>query len=408
MNFHVFGAMQHKLIPFNEKLRRAALAEYAILNTGPDQDYDNLTFLAAAICDVPVAKISVVDKTRIWNKSLFGSEHDEMDRKGSFCDYAIHTDDEIVILNKSENPDVFQAAEGIYEKEYSFYAGIPLHNIQGHAIAVFCVFDTKERELSDVQRSSLLALANQTLNLFEFRKQKKKLYEVQNKLKEKYQELERFASLVSHDLKSPLANIISLSELLKDENKGKFDEETSQYLEFLVESSYSLRNYIDGILSFYRSDHVLQKDYTNVDLRKLLKGIIDLYQVSDDIHISYPDDIMLNHVNKAALTQVFMNLISNALKYNDKDERKVTISFEKNETFYIFKVKDNGKGIPAEKKEEIFNLFTTLETADREGNLGSGIGLATVKKLIESMGGEITVESEPGQGSTFTFSLKRI
>ncbi len=400
--------MQHKLVPFNEKLRRTALAEYAILNTGPDQDYDNLTFLAAAICDVPVAKISVVDKTRIWNKSLYGSEHDEMDRKGSFCDYTIHTDDEIVILNRSENPEVFKAAKGIYEKEYSFYAGIPLHNFQGHAIAVFCVFDTRERELTAVQKKSLLSLANQTLNLFEFRKQKRKLYEVQNKLKEKYQELERFASLVSHDLKSPLANIISLSELLKDENKGKFDEETSQYLQYLVESSYSLRNYIDGILSFYRSDHVLQKDYTNVDLRKLLKGIIDLYQVSDDIQISYPDDTMLNHVNKAALTQVFMNLISNALKYNDKEIRKVSINFEKNETYYIFKVKDNGKGIPSEKKEEIFHLFTTLETADREGNLGSGIGLATVKKLIESMGGEITVDSEPGQGSTFTFSIKRI
>lgn len=400
--------MQHKIVPFNEKLRRAALKEYAILNTGPDSDYDNLTFLASTVCDTPVAKISVVDKDRIWNKSALGIQHCETSRKHSFCDYAIHQDADIVILKRSEYPQLFESSKGVYDQDYSFYAGIPLYNFQGHAIAVLCVLDTKERDLDEIQKKALFALAEQTLNLFEFRKQKKKLYEVQVKLKEKYQELERFASLVSHDLKSPLANIISLSELLKDENKGKFDEETSQYLQFLVESSYSLRNYIDGILSFYRSDHVLQKDYTNVDLHKMLKGIVDLYQVADDIHITYPDDIMLNNVNKAALTQIFMNLIGNALKYNDKDSRKVDIAFSKNETHYFFEVKDNGKGIAKEKLDDIFNLFTTLETADRDGNMGSGIGLATVKKLVESMGGKIHVDSKPGEGSSFKFSVKRI
>ena len=399
--------MQENLIPFNEKLRRTALKEYNILNTGPDEDYDNLTFLAASISKSPVAKISIVDNNRIWNKSVFGAEIEEIDRQNSFCDKAIHSESSIYILKRSIYPDIFEAAEGVYDREFSFYAGIPLHNPQGHVIAVFCVFDTQEKDLTEDQKKGLKALARQTMNLFEFRKQKIKLFQVQNKLKEKYQELERFASLVSHDLKSPLANIISLSELLKDENEGKFDKDTQQYLEYLVESSYSLRNYIDGILSFYRSDHVMEKDYTNVDLRKLLKGIVDLYQVSDDIEITYPDDIMLHNVNKAALTQVFLNLISNALKYNDKPLRKVDIDFKKDEEFYYFEVKDNGKGIPKAKYDEIFNLFTTLETVDRDGSLGSGIGLATVKKLIESMGGSISLDSEVGQGSNFKFRIKR-
>ena len=399
--------MQEKVIPFNEKLRRTALREYKILNSGPDQDYDNLTFLASSICSVPVAKISIVDRERIWNKSVYGAKIEEIDRQNSFCDRAIHSDASIYVLNRSDNAEIFQAARGLYDREYSFYAGIPLHTPQGHAIAVLCVFDVKERELTEKEENGLLALANQTMNLFEFRKQRLKLIEVQKKLKEKYRELEKFASLVSHDLKSPLANIISLSELLRDENEGKFNEDTEQYLKFLVESSYSLRNYIDGILSFYRSDHVMEKDYTDVDLRKLLKGIVDLYQVSDDIRITYPDDIMLHNVNKAALTQVFMNLISNSLKYNDKALRKVDIKFSKDSEFYYFEVKDNGKGIPEEKFEEIFDLFTTLEITDREGGLGSGIGLATVKKLIESMEGTISLESEVGEGSSFKFSIKR-
>lgn len=400
--------MHENLIPFNEKLRRKALKEYQIINTGPDEDYDNLTFLAASIADVPVAKISIIDKERIWNKSVYGANIPEMNRENSFCDRTIHLDEPYSILKRSENPRVFEAAEGLYDREYSFYVGIPLFNPQSHAIAVFCILDTEERDISDSQLKGLKALARQTMNLFEFRKQRLKLIDVQKKLKEKYKELEKFASLVSHDLKSPLANIISLSELLKDENEGKFDEDTEQYLKFLVESSYSLRNYIDGILSFYRSDHVMEKDYTNVDLRRMLKSIVDLFQVSDNIKITSPDDVMLHNVNKAALTQIFINLIGNALKYNDNDIRQVDIDFNKTPDFYSFKVQDNGNGIPEDRQDEIFGLFKTLETTDRDGNLGSGIGLATVKKLIESMGGTISLDSEVGEGSTFEFSVKRI
>lgn len=400
--------MRENFKPVNEKLRRAALREYNILNSGPDEDYDNLTFLAAAISNSPVAKISIIDNKRIWNKSVFGARITEINRENSFCNLTIHKDCKINILKRSEDPEVFEAAKGMYNREYNFYAGIPMYDPHGHAIAVFCIFDTEEKELSEDQLKGLNALAKQSMKLFESRKQKIKLVQVQKKLKEKYQELEKFASLVSHDLKSPLANIISLSELLKDENQGKFDEDTEQYLQFLVESSYSLRNYIDGILSFYRSDHVIEKDHSDVDLHNLLKGIVDLYQVADDIKIEYPQDAMLHNVNKAALTQVFMNLLSNALKYNDKDLRKVDIKFSESEDFYHFELKDNGKGIPQEKYEKIFDLFTTLETVDRDGALGSGIGLATVKKLIESMGGTISLDSTVGEGSNFKFSIKRL
>ncbi|WP_299155158.1 HAMP domain-containing sensor histidine kinase [uncultured Christiangramia sp.] len=399
--------MQKNSGTFNEKLRRAALKEYQIVNSGPDEDYDNLTFLATVTCEVSVAKINIVDRDRIWNKSVHGTEISEIEREHSFCDLTIKSKTPILCLKRSEDPEIFESATGMYSTEYSFYAGVPLYNPDGHAIAVLCIFDTYEKELSSMQEKALLAISKQALKLFESRKQKQKLFTVQNKLEEKYKELEKFASLVSHDLKSPLANIISLSELLKDENKEKFDEETNQYLQFLVEASYSLRNYIDGILSFYRSDHVIKKEASNVNLGKLLKPIVDLYTVSNNIEISYPEDIELTAVNKAALTQVFMNLISNALKYNDKDIRKVRIEFTPEEEFYTFEVIDNGNGIPAERFEKIFELFATLDTADRDGNVGSGIGLATVKKLVESMHGKVSISSTEGEGSNFKFSVPR-
>ncbi|MGM0932938.1 MAG: GAF domain-containing sensor histidine kinase [Bacteroidota bacterium] len=400
--------MQQKTVSVNEKLRRAALAQYAIFKSGPDKDYDQLTFLAAEICEVPVAKISIIANEEVWNKAVYGTELSSIPRQNSFCELSIQSGEKILILQRAEQPEVFKKAKGLYDREYQFFAGVPLVNSQGHAIAVFCVFDVKPRMLKPNQLKSLEALANQCMNLFEARKQTYKLHHVQRSLKQKYRELEKFASLVSHDIKSPLANIISLTELLKDENEDKLDEQTKEYLNFLVDSSYSLRNYVDGILNFYRSDHILEKDYEDVDLAELLKGVVGLYNISDDIEINYPKEGKLQNINKAALTQVFMNLLSNSLKYNDKEHRKVDIRFKESNGYYKFEVEDNGNGIPPEKIEKAFELFSTLDATDRYGNPGSGIGLATVKKHIENMHGQIEVQSTPGVGSNFKFRIKRL
>ena len=384
------------------------LKNYNITNSVPGKDYDQLTFLTACICKVPVAFLSILDRNRVWLKSGYGINIEEIKRDPGFAQAVLNSGKDIISINYAENPDIFDNLKKELDKDYKFYTGLAIKNSQGHCIAVLNILDTKEQSLEGSQIKALQALANQFVLLFEFRKQNLKFKQIQNKLKRKYRELEKFTSLVSHDIKSPLANIISLTELLKEENKDKFDAETNQYLNYLVESSYSLRDYVDGILSFYRSDHIQEKDYENVDLNKILKGIAQLYEVSDDIEINYPDTAMLHNVNKVALTQVFLNLISNGLKYNKKKIRKIEIRFKETENFYQFEVLDNGEGFLAEDSSKIFELFKTLETKDREGNPGSGIGLATVKKLVISMGGDIKAESTPGIGSNFKFKIKRL
>ena len=123
-------------------------------------------------------------------------------------------------------------------------------------------------------------------------------------------------------------------------------------------------------------------------------------RLGDVVVVSVKEAIPSARVNKGTVHKAVIVRVK-------KEQRRVDIDFSKNEEFYFFEVKDNGKGIPKEKFEEIFDLFTTLDTADREGSLGSGIGLATVKKLIESMGGSISLESEVGKGSIFKFCIKR-
>ncbi|MFN4764150.1 sensor histidine kinase [Gillisia sp. Q332] len=396
---------------YNSKLtqnsRITVIQDYQIISLSNDKDYDDLIFLASSICNVPVAYLGIVAKEKILFKSRTGISVEEMDLENSFTQATLESCTEYFSANFSEDPELFQMAIPFFDKDYKFYCGVPIINAKGLTIGTLNILDVRERELQDFQKKSLKVLANQIMKLLEFRNQNYKFLQIQNKLKQKYHELEKFASLVSHDIKSPLANIISLTELLREENKDKLNEETLQYLDYLVESSYSLRNYVDGILNFYRSENILEKAAENVDLHQILKEIAHLYDVSNDVEIKYPETASLKNINKAALTQILLNLISNALKYNNRELRKINISFHETPDFYHFEVIDNGVGFSAENSDKIFELFHTLDTNDRDGNPGSGIGLATVKKLVNSLGGEISVNSTPGLGSKFSFSIRR-
>lgn len=113
------------------------------------------------------------------------------------------------------------------------------------------------------------------------------------------------------------------------------------------------------------------------------------------------------NANRAALEQIILNLVGNSLKYNDKEKIKIDIDCYEKEDCYHFKITDNGIGIPKNKMNHIFGLFATTGELDRYGKKGNGIGLSTVKKLVEKLGGEIKVTSQLGKGTTFQFSLKK-
>lgn len=390
-----------------ENFRNSIINDYQILGSSQDKDYDDLIFLASSICEVETAGLCIVNDQQVWFKSKTGFKIEDILLENSFSRLTLESNENLVAINFSDNPELFQKASRHYHNDYKFYCGVSIINSSGHKLGVLEIFDLEERELKDFQIKSLKVLASQIMKLLEFRKRNDEFVQIQNKLKQKYHELEKFASLVSHDIKSPLANIISLTELLHEENKDKLDNETIQYLDYLVQSSYSLRNYVDGILNFYRSEHILEKDNENVDLHLMLKEIAHLYEVAEDVNIKFPEGAVLKNINKAALYQILLNLISNSLKYNSKKEREVELTFSESDFFYYFDVIDNGEGFPIQDSEKIFKLFNTLDTNDRNGNPGSGIGLATVKKLVTSLGGKIKVDSEPGVGSKFSFSIAR-
>lgn len=394
-------------LPENESERQKAVNKYKNLHSLSNESYDNITSLVASICNMPISLISIIDEDKNYFKSTFGLETEENLRSLSFCGHAINDSEEITIVNDSRIDERFCNNPFVLNGSAIFYAGVPLTTKDGYKIGTLCVFDDKPRQLDDNQKNALKILAEQVMILFEKEYQNTILNVLQEQLKTTNENLEKFAGVVSHDLKSPLANIISLTNLIEEENEGFLNDDSKMYLSYLKSASYSLRNYIDGILNFYKSDSLLVCNKQEFKLDDLLTEVKNILPISSNVSIESNFENVVITTNKAALQQVFLNLISNALRYNSKENSLVKIIFSQDDKHLKFTVSDNGNGIESKNFKKIFDLFEVVDDVNFDKEKGSGIGLATVKKVVESLGGTISVNSIVGQGSDFSFSLAK-
>lgn len=392
--------------PLNEKKRLRKVKSYSLLGTLPEESYDDITSLIASVCNAPISLVTLLDADRNFLKSHHGVPFNESPRDLSFCGHAILEENDLFVVEDSRQDPRFKDNPIVKEHQAIFYAGAPLRTPDGFPLGTLCIFDTKPRTLTPRQKKIIVSMAKQVVNLFELHKNNKKLTYARKALLNRNKDLKQFANAVSHDLKSPLANITSLARLLKEEYHIKFDETGNKYIDYIEESSETLKSYIDGMLEYYKSDELLEEGKTDTTLHSIYEEIEDIMFVNNAEFKHSETDVAL-HVNRPALMQIFLNLVGNALKYNHNKVPYVTSTFSEDATHYIFTVEDNGIGIDKEKQDIIFSLFKTVGEKDRHGNHGSGIGLATVKNLISKMGGTIVLDSELGKGTTFTFTIKK-
>ena len=395
-------------VPLNERERLAALREYQILDTETEPEFDEITSLASEICQVPISMITLIDEERQWIKSSANLPVREMPRGTAFCAHAILFPHDPFVVSDMRKDERFKDHPFVKgDPHVVFFAGIPLTNPEGFALGTLCVLDKRPRILSDSQLRALQILARQIIHLLELRKANLRLISLKSTLEARNEELQQFAFVVSHDIKSPLASIVLTSEMLRENFGENIDEDNDQLLKVLSRSSLKIRNLVDGVLAYYRSEWALNEQAESFQLRPFLFSIAEMFQTNQVADIQIPQGDQCIFMNKTALEQIFVNLVQNALKYNDKEEPRVQIRFSEDDTHYHFAVADNGKGMTTEEQTKIFALFTTLGQRDRFGTQGSGIGLSTVKKLVEKLSGTVVLKSVPGEGSEFSFSIKK-
>jgi PAS domain S-box-containing protein len=217
-------------------------------------------------------------------------------------------------------------------------------------------------------------------------------------------ELESFAYVVSHDLKAPLRGINQLAHWLVEDYANAFDEKGKEMIDLLIDRVKRMDILIEGILQYSRIGRIEGKGEP-IDLNLLVRDVIDLLAAPEQIHISIEHDLPVVAGDQTRMVQVFQNLVGNAMKFMDKPQGEITIGCVDEGTSWKFSVADNGPGIDPKHHEKIFQIFQTLQPRDKRES--TGVGLATVKKIVELYGGKIWVESKPGKGSTFFFTLPK-
>jgi len=217
-------------------------------------------------------------------------------------------------------------------------------------------------------------------------------------------DLQQFAYTASHDLQEPIMVVAGFVNLLAKRYKGKLDEKADEFIEHAVDGTKRMQVLINDLLDYSRVGST-GKSFTPTDcLSALDKAVFNLQiAIKKSGAVITHDDLPTVMADPSQLIRLFQNLISNAMKFRGKEAPRIHISAKQKEDEWIFSFKDNGIGIDPKFSDQIFVMFQRLHT--KKEYPGTGIGLATCKKIIERHGGRIWVESEPGKGSTFFFSI---
>ncbi|HSU51156.1 MAG TPA: ATP-binding protein, partial [Segetibacter sp.] len=219
-------------------------------------------------------------------------------------------------------------------------------------------------------------------------------------------ELERFAYVASHDLQEPLRMVTSFLQLLEKRYKDKLDNKAHEYITYAVDGAERMKQLILDLL-----------EYSRVNSSKAEVEEVDVNEIIESMQLTYKTFLIqtkgtINYTtlpvvkgNKTQILQLFQNVIGNAIKYRSNMPPVINVSYEEEKAFYKFVISDNGIGIDSKFFNKIFIIFQRLH--NREEYSGTGIGLAICKKIIDKHGGRIWVDSDPGKGSTFYFTLPK-
>jgi PAS domain S-box-containing protein len=240
----------------------------------------------------------------------------------------------------------------------------------------------------------------------------RKKYEMQietqnQQLQIKNKELEQFAYIASHDLQEPLLTLMSVSDSIQKEYKNKLDEKAATYIDFIRQSSLRMQELVKGLLNYARIGK--SEELVEVNCQQLVQDVLqdmNAYIKASQAQITL-HDLPIIEGYEVELKQLFAQLIGNAIKFSKPNvQPQIIVSAKKQINFWLFSIQDNGIGIEAKDQEKIFMIFKRLH--NRNEYDGTGIGLSHCKKIVALHGGNISVHSTPGKGSTFNFTIPRL
>ena len=338
----------------------------------------------------------IVNSNQQTSKSLVNSLEVFLEDLANFIEQGYFINDSTKDIGMSKEHGKFRASFTGYFlpqllKEFSILREVLNSSLQKENLLNYNVSSIVDKILDDSISQAATEFAIVQRNAVE---------DALSKAQQSNQALEHFAAIAAHDLKSPLATITSYLDILKNES----DEKHFRYIDLCIGASARMRSLIDSLLSFAKLS-TKQKELEPVDLDEIVHlAKMNLAEsITKDSALIEVGHLPAAMGDKDLLTELFQNLIANAIKFKSKQPPHIKISYEEKDQDYIIAIKDNGIGFDPKYKEDIFTLYKKLSGKYS----GSGIGLATCRKILELHNGKIWVESAIDKGSTFFFSLKK-
>lgn len=427
--------------PANESERLAALRQCCVLDTDPEIAFDDLTELAAALCETPIALVSLVDAERQWFKSVYGVDVRETHRDAAFCAHAIHSREPFVVSDAAIDDRTCDNPLVTGEPGIRFYAGVPLFTSDGYALGTLCVIDLQPRQISIQQLGHLQRLGRQAIAQLELRRAFRRRQEDFRRLTRSHEQLAKqaktllhqaedlrqsrhqaetanqiksaFLANMSHEIRTPLTSILSASELLHDDGPAS-KEAAAEHVNIIRSSADHLTSIVSDVLELSKMESgELAVDYEDVHPEAILNDVlIELASEAErkGIHLSartesaVPIQIQSDAVR---LRQVLTNLVGNAIKFTREGSVAVVVSadHDKQQSFLHIHVVDTGVGLTDEQSQQVFKPFVQADTSTTREFGGTGLGLAITQRMVELLNGTLDVTSIPGSGSAFTVSI---
>ena len=395
--------MRQPPIPDDEPERLAALRRYRILDTLPEQVYDDLTRLAAHICQTPMALVSLIDAQRQWFKSRIGIDDPQTDRAYSFCAHAVATREMLIVPNTLEDLRFEDNPYVVGPPDVRFYAGTPLLSSDGHALGTLCVIDRKPRRFRDDHREMLAALGRLVMSQIELRLHLAERESIERAKSE-------FVSIVSHELRTPLTSIRGSLGLIEGGVAGEIPPKAAQMVGIARANADRLIRLVNDMLDLAK----IEAGGVELKLAALEPGAIldavlaEIRGVAEaaGVELAFQADTGESRVlgDRDRILQVLLNLLANAVKVTPRGGTVAATATLNGSGCIRFAVHDKGPGIPDTALRRIFDKFRQVDPSGRD-RAGTGLGLPICKAILEQHGSSIGVESELGKGSLFWFEL---
>lgn len=381
-----------------EEDRIRALLRYDILDTPPDNTFDKLTKLAAKLMKVPVAIISLVDRDRVWFKSKYGLDAQQMEREDGLCNSVVLADDFYQIENAATDPRTLGHKLVVGDFGLRFYAAYPLKTKDGFNLGAFCIIDKEPRSLTLEEQEILRDLRDIAMDQIELKLTSKLSVARHNHI----------LNTTAHDLKNPLTTIPVRADLIK---LKKHDPDTVDAMcDQIKVASLNMVRIIDELLQ--------SGSMEAGEIRLLLVKLNITYLVSNVVAMNQPlaerkgqkihfdaEMEMFSHADEGKLNEIVDNLINNAIKYAPLNTN-IYVKVKRANDKVLIVIEDEGPGLTLEDKKMLFQRFTRLSAQPTAAEHSTGLGLSIVKVLVEAHGGSIFAESEgENKGSRFTVEL---